>query len=365
MEKNPEHKAKHASSAPPRTALRTRLIAVLIAAAALAALCGCQPQTLPDQADRQTDQPGQQEVETKQQPEETEQQPTETEQQPAETQQPEETEQQPEETEQQPAETQQQPEQQETPPGQAQATPEPLPQYTQAPSGGAAADYTALYPNFYAPEWTGETVTGGRVCCLTFDDGPSANTDRVLETLDRYGAKATFFVVGSSASSAENQERMRQIVAAGHAIAMHSWSHDYYSVYASVEGFLAEFSQLFDLIHEATGVYPSVYRFPGGSINGYNTAVRREIIAEMARRGFVYFDWNVSAGDSTPTPGEVSAITANCLTGIGRDLVVMLAHDSFARTTTADALPAVIQAYQEAGYTFSPLHPGVKQVIMG
>ena len=248
---------------------------------------------------------------------------------------------------------------------QAQDTIDLLSRYSLASPSGEVPEYATLFPDFYAPEWDGETVSGGRVCCLTFDDGPSANTDRILEILDRYGVKATFFVVGTSASSAANQERMRQIVAAGHTIAMHSWSHNYSKVYASVESFLEEFYQLYQWIHEVTGVYPTVFRFPGGSINSYDRSVYQEIIAEMTRRGFVYYDWNASAGDATKTPRAVSLITADCLKGIGKDLVVVLAHDSSARTTTADALPAVIEGYQAAGYTFSVLHPGVRPVTMG
>lgn len=238
-----------------------------------------------------------------------------------------------------------------------------LEEYSLAAPDGAVPEYTTLFPDLYAPEWTGETVTGGRVCCLTFDDGPSANTDRVLEVLDRYGVKATFFVVGKT--GAADQERMRKIVAGGHTIAMHSWSHDYKKVYASVETFLEEYDQLYHWIHEVTGVYPSVFRFPGGSINGYDRGVYQEIIAEMTRRGFVYFDWNASAQDATVHPRPASDIAADCLRGVGRDLVVVLSHDSAARGTTVDALPAIIKGYQAAGYTFSPLHPGVTPVTMG
>lgn len=240
-----------------------------------------------------------------------------------------------------------------------------LEKYSIAAPDGTVPEYTRLYPDFYAPAWEGEAVTGGRVCCLTFDDGPSANTDRVLEILDRYGIKGTFFVVGNSASTAAGQERMKKIVTAGHTIAMHSWSHDYRNVYASVESFLDEFNSLYQYIHEVTGVYPSVYRFPGGSINGYDRGVYQEIIAEMARRGFVYFDWNASAQDATVHPRPSADIAADCLRGIGRELVVVLCHDSGARGTTADALPAVIEGYHNAGYTFSALHPGVAQVTFG
>ena len=85
----------------------------------------------------------------------------------------------------------------------------------------------------------------------------------------------------------------------------------------------------------------------------------------MTRRGFVYFDWNASAQDATAASRPAADITASCLRGVGRDLAVVLCHDSAARRTTADALPAVIEGYQRAGYTFSALHPGVKQVTMG
>lgn len=246
---------------------------------------------------------------------------------------------------------------------QAQDAIKALEEYSVAAPDGTVPEYTQLYPDFYAQPWEGERVAGGRVCCLTFDDGPSRSTDRVLEILDRYSVKATFFVVGSS--GAANQQRMRDMVAAGHTLAMHSWSHDYKKIYASVEAFLADFYQLYQYIHEVTGAYPQVFRFPGGSINGYDRGVYQEIIAEMTRRGFVYFDWNASAQDATVRPRPAADIAADCLRGVGRDLVVVLCHDSAARNTTVDALPAVIEGYQRAGYTFSALHPGVEPVTMG
>lgn len=246
---------------------------------------------------------------------------------------------------------------------QARDTIEFLAEYSVAAPDGTVPEYTRLYPDFYAPEWTGEAATGGNVCCLTFDDGPSANTGRVLDILDRYGVKATFFVVGKTGEA--DQQRMRDIVAAGHTIGMHSWSHDYKKIYASVEAFLDEFNSLYQWIYQVTGVYPSVYRFPGGSLNGYDRGVYQEIIAEMTRRGFVYYDWNASAQDATVTPRPAADITADCLKGVGRDLVVALAHDSAARGTTVDALPAIIEGYQAAGYTFSALHPGVTPVTFG
>jgi peptidoglycan/xylan/chitin deacetylase (PgdA/CDA1 family) len=234
--------------------------------------------------------------------------------------------------------------------------------YSYVTPEGTAPEYTQLYPEMYAADWEGETITGGKTVCLTFDDGPSDNTDKVLEILDQYGVKATFFVVGKTSEA--NQQRMRDIVAAGHTLAVHSWSHDYKKIYASVEAYLEDFHQMYEWIYEVTGTYPQVFRFPGGSINGYDRGVYQEIIAEMTRRGFVYFDWNASAQDATAKPLDPSVIVSNCLQGVGKDLVVVLSHDSAARTTTVEALPAVIEGYQAAGYSFAALTPGVTPVIM-
>ena len=342
MAKRLKHKKKTTRPAASRTPFRLLFIAALTAAAALAVVCGqliLRQQTVLDREDELDRQVAELEAELEDRRRDCERQQEELE------------------------ERQKELEEQQTMLDQARDTIDLLSQYSLTSPGGEVPEYTALFPDFYAPEWDGETVTGGRVCCLTFDDGPSANTDRVLDILDQYGVKATFFVVGKT--GAASQERMRKIVAAGHTIAMHSWSHDYGKVYASVESFLTEFNRLYEWIYEVTGVHPTVFRFPGGSINSYDRGVYQEIIAEMTRRGFVYYDWNASAQDATKTPRAASAIAADCLKGIGRDLVVVLAHDSSPRGTTADALPAVIEGYQAAGYTFSALHPGVTPVTMG
>ncbi len=236
-------------------------------------------------------------------------------------------------------------------------------EYTLLAPDGTPPAYTQLYPELYAPAWDGAQAEYEKAVCLTFDDGPSANTDQILDILERYGVKATFFVVGRTGEA--DQQRLRDIVAAGHTLGIHSWSHDYRKIYASVEAYLEDFNQLYQWIHQVTGVYPRVFRFPGGSINAYNAGVYQEIIAEMTRRGFVYFDWNVSAQDATATPRPAADIAADCLKGVGYNLAVVLSHDSAARCTTVQALPAVIEGYRDAGYTFLPLNPGITPIIMG
>ena len=83
---------------------------------------------------------------------------------------------------------------------------------------------------------------------------------------------------------------MKAVADAGHTVGVHSISHDYEKVYESVESYLADFNDTYNCIYEATGVKPRFFRFPGGSINNYNRFVYMQIIAEMTRRGFVYFD---------------------------------------------------------------------------
>ena len=106
---------------------------------------------------------------------------------------------------------------------------------------------------------------------MTFDDGPSTRTDEVLAVLARENIKATFFVVGQTSET--NLQRIRDIVNQGHTIAMHSYSHDYTKIYASVEAFLDDMYRVFSQIRDATGVAPTFFRFPGRSVNSYNYGI--------------------------------------------------------------------------------------------
>lgn len=160
--------------------------------------------------------------------------------------------------------------------------------------------YQLLYEDFYAPQPYNATERAEKTIYLTFDDGPSDRTDEILEVLAEKNVKATFFVIGQS--SEKNLERMRRIVEEGHTIGMHSFSHDYAAVYTSVESFLDEFYRNFIQIQETTHTTPTVFRFPGGSINGYDGAFYQEILSEMIRRGFVPFDWNISSEDAASNP---------------------------------------------------------------
>ena len=225
-------------------------------------------------------------------------------------------------------------------------------------SGG----YQALYPDFYAPQTYSANSAPNKTAYLTFDDGPSGNTDIILQTLQEENVKATFFVVGTD--NADNLARMRRIVQEGHTIGMHSYSHSYKKIYASVEAFLKDMYQVFNLIKDTTGVTPTCFRFPGGSINSFNKAVYKDIKAEMIRRGFVPYDWNVSSGDASTTKYTPEQLTGYVLNGIGsKSRIIVLMHDSSSKENTAQAVRQIIIGIREKGFIFAPLDYQTKPIL--
>lgn len=167
---------------------------------------------------------------------------------------------------------------------------------------------------------------------LTFDDGPSAeNTNAVLDALKEHNIKATFFLVGENVE--KHPEIARRIAAEGHTIGIHCYSHDYKSLYKSVDAYVADFEKAKAVVYEATGVEAKLFRFPGGSINSYNKKVYEDIAKTMTEKGYIYFDWNASLEDAVhmSTP-ELLLVNAKEST-FGRKKVVMLAHDVVYNTT--------------------------------
>lgn len=226
----------------------------------------------------------------------------------------------------------------------------------------SAGGYQALYPDFYAPQTYSANSAPNKTAYLTFDDGPSGNTDIILQTLQEENVKATFFVVGTD--DAGNLARMRRIVQEGHTIGMHSYSHSYKKIYASVEAFLKDMYQVFNLIKDTTGVTPTCFRFPGGSINSFNKAVYKDIKAEMIRRGFVPYDWNVSSGDASTTKYTPEQLTGYVLNGIGsKSRIIVLMHDSSSKENTAQAVRQIIIGIREKGFIFAPLDYQTKPIL--
>lgn len=220
----------------------------------------------------------------------------------------------------------------------------------------AGQGYRQLYPDMYVDPKSKEVNAGvaeeeTRKVYLTFDDGPSEVTKDVLAALDQANAKAAFFLIGSEITE-EREELVRQMAADGHIIGVHTYSHESKDLYSSVESFLEDFHKTYERIYEVTGQRPYYYRFPWGSVNCYNKNIREDLIAEMERRGFQFFDWNVSAEDSIGKPTEYS-ILHNVVDSFPKyRQAVVLMHDSINNKLSAKMLPRILAAVQEAGYEF-------------
>jgi peptidoglycan/xylan/chitin deacetylase (PgdA/CDA1 family) len=187
------------------------------------------------------------------------------------------------------------------------------------------------------------TYTQARVdqpfIAMTFDDGPSAeNTPRLLEMLKQRNIKATFFLIGQNAAS--NPEIVRRILADGHEIGNHSWTHPQLSK-LSDEKVTAEITKTQEAIKSASGFTPTLLRPPYGAI----TPRQREWIENQF--GLNVILWSVDPFD-WKRPGA-SVITQRILSQV-RPGSIILSHDIHKQTV--DAMPATLDGLIRKGYKF-------------
>lgn len=202
-----------------------------------------------------------------------------------------------------------------------------------------------------------------KIAYLTFDDGPSPVTPRILDTLKTHQVKATFFIVGREVAGHETI--LKRIVAEGHAVGGHSYSHNYQLLYKNMDGFFADVEKGSQMIEKAIGVKPTVFRYPGGSTNTvslkyqdptrYNKqqTVMHAIKAEANQRGYTFIDWNVTNGDARSNKYTAAQALANVKQQVkSQKEIVVLMHDSSTKSPTAEALPQIISYLKAKGYRF-------------
>lgn len=177
---------------------------------------------------------------------------------------------------------------------------------------------------------------------LTFDDGPSKYTEDILDILDAYDVKATFFVLGKE--SDYSIRMLQEIAKRGHTIGMHSYSHRYAEIYSSVEDFSADFYQIYSYILDNTGIQSVYYRFPGGSSNTISDIDMQVFADFLAEQEVEFYDWNVSSGDGGRVLLDVDTLVRNSTESISRHgTSIILMHDAASRPTTVEALPQIIE----------------------
>lgn len=185
---------------------------------------------------------------------------------------------------------------------------------------------------------------GIRRVYITFDDGPSTSTNTILDILDQYGVKATFFVNGKEGS--EYGDIYRRIASEGHTIGMHSYSHKYNELYESLGSFSADLHKLQTYLYETTGVWSQYYRFPGGSSNTVSNVPMEDLINYLGLENIAYFDWNVASSDDRAGVNK-DIIVANVMTGVPKfHEAIILLHDAQDKQATIEALPEIIEQIQ-------------------
>lgn len=195
---------------------------------------------------------------------------------------------------------------------------------------------------------------------LTFDDGPSTYTNEILDILDRYDVKATFFVVAKEGY----EDEYNRIVEDGHTLALHSYTHQYSQIYESPQAFRQDIVQLSDFLFDITGYRCQVYRFPGGSSNSIIQFDKDQCFDVLEEEGLVYFDWNVTSKDASSYRLSSQAILNNVLSGTAQtDSSVVLMHDASDKYTTVQALPKIIEQLQtDENTVFLPITDGTTPV---
>ena len=193
---------------------------------------------------------------------------------------------------------------------------------------------------------------GKKIMYLTFDDGPSANTQKILDILDQYNAKATFFVTGTNQ---KYNYLIKEAHKRGHTVGLHTYSHDYAALYKSVDAYFDDLNKVGEMVKKEIGFVPRFIRFPGGASNTvsrkYCPGIMSTLVKEVKARGYQYYDWNADSTDASGNHVAVSKLVANGTSSRANN-INLLCHDTDAKSTTVEALPAIITHYQQLGYQF-------------
>lgn len=237
--------------------------------------------------------------------------------------------------------------------------------YTVTDSAGNVATATRtvhVVPDTDPPEVTAED----KVIYLTFDDGPGPYTEQLLDILDKYDVKVTFFVTDQFDKYIDmiGEEYRR-----GHKIAIHSLYHDFYDIYSSVDAYFEDFDAMQQIIVDQTGEATTLFRFPGGSsntISSFNPGIMTRLAEEAKERGYYYFDWNVTSGDADGVDRTPEEIAETCIREISENYYnysVVLQHDI--KDFSVNAVEDIILWGLDNGYVFRSLEESSPEVHHG
>lgn len=205
----------------------------------------------------------------------------------------------------------------------------------------------------YMP-WREKMENGQKKVYLTFDDGPSTNTEAILKILNQYNVKATFFVLGPNAQ--KYPELLKEEANNGEAIGNHTYSHQI-NYKETPQDFINDIGKCDGIIKSIVGSdnYIKLIRFPGGSWDSKGRHDKAPFRDAAYKAGYRYVDWNDGTDDAEGYNPQVPVLLNNLKSHTNLNVEVVLMHDAPAKTNTVAALPQVIQYFKSLGYTFDTL----------
>lgn len=228
--------------------------------------------------------------------------------------------------------------------------------YTVTDSSGNTGQITRIVSVAEFPRQTEEQTANppGKVVYLTFDDGPTQYTHILLDILDKYNVKATFFVTNQFSAY---QDMIGETYRRGHTIALHTYSHRFDKIYTSEAAYYDDLSKIHAICEAQTGVTPKIVRFPGGTSNSISKKHCRGIMSAITRsigsHGYLYTDWNVDSDDAGDTKTR-EGVFANVIAGLEkRQTPIVLQHDTY--LYSVEAVEDIIVWGLANGYTFLPM----------
>lgn len=235
--------------------------------------------------------------------------------------------------------------------------------YTVADASGNLTSAFRIVSVAEFPRQTEEQIANppGKVVYLTFDDGPTKHTATLLDILDKYNVKATFFVTGQFSAY---QDMIGETHRRGHTIAMHTYSHRFENIYASEAAYYADLNKIRAICEAQTGVSPKIVRFPGGTSNmiskKYCAGIMSTLSKSLGYNGYYYCDWNVDSDDAGNTK-TAEGVVANVIAGLEKkDCPIVLQHDTY--LYSVEAVEEIICWGLANGYTFLPMSESTPMV---
>ncbi|MFD2615141.1 polysaccharide deacetylase [Paenibacillus gansuensis] len=192
---------------------------------------------------------------------------------------------------------------------------------------------------------------------LTFDDGPSLLTPKILDILKKENIKATFFEVGEHVES--YPDIVKRVVREGHALGNHTYDHEYQDLYSDFPRFWNQVAKTERAFLRTVGEAPALLRAPGGTYRNFDAFY----FYYLDQAGYTVHDWNIDSADARRKHVPASEIVSSVRNSRFSHEAVVLLHDGTGHEESVKALPAIIQLFKDKGYRFAALSEKVKPVL--